>query len=218
MARPTYDPQSLLVGVIGKPHGLDGEMTLRAYNPHGADLAKVADLIFERDQGRDTRRLRTARRRADGWLVRVEGVDSRDAAAALTHTPVRVLKRALPALGPGEFFVEDLLGCEVRTVDGDVLGVVDTTFWNGAHDVMSVQQTAAREGEGGASGAGRGKTAVVEHLIPLVPDFLHTVDPAARQVVVVWERDEPEGDAQPSPSPSPTLPSPPSGEPPEDGT
>lgn len=217
MARPTYDPQSLLVGVIGKPHGLDGEMTLRAYNPHGADLAKVADLIFERDQGRDTRRLRTARRRADGWLVRVEGVDSRDAAAALTHTPVRVLKRALPALGPGEFFVEDLLGCEVRTVDGDVLGVVDTTFWNGAHDVMSVQQTARQgegEGETAVPGAGRAKTAVVEHLIPLVPDFLHTVDAVARQVVVVWERDEPEGDAQPS---STATTPPPSGEPPEDG-
>ena len=195
MARPTYDPQSLLVGVIGKPHGLDGEMTLRAYNLHGADLAKVPELIFERGQGRDARRLRTARRRADGWLVRVEGVDSRDAAAALTHTPVRVLKQALPALGPGEFFVEDLLGCEVRTVDGDVLGLVDTIFWNGAHDVMSVQQTVhggqvegADAGEGG--GAGKARPAVVEHLIPLVPNFLHTVDPAARQVVVVWQREE----------------------------
>ena len=198
MARPTYDPQSLLVGVIGKPHGLDGEMTLRAYNPHGADLAKVSELIFERGQARDTRRLRTARRRADGWLVRVEGVDSRDAAAALTHTPVRVLKQALPALRPGEFFVEDLLGCEVRTVDGDVLGVVDTTFWNGAHDVMSVQQTApqgenAGEGEGGRaltwrrtshSANGRSK-----HLMPAGRQrCLHTVDAAAVALSRRWCR------------------------------
>jgi 16S rRNA processing protein RimM len=199
MARPTYDPQSLLVGVIGKPHGLAGEMTLRAYNLRGADLAKVPELIFERGQARDTRRLRSARRRADGWLVRVEGVDTRDHAAALTHTPVRVRKEALPALGPGEFFVEDLLGCEVRTVDGDVLGVVDTIFWNGAHDVMSVQQIAQHgNADGDISVPAKGKTAVIEHLIPLVPDFLHTVDAAARQVVVAWERDE--GEAEPSAS------------------
>ena len=141
MARPTYDPESLLVGIIGKPHGLDGEMTLRTHNPRGADLAKVPELIFERGQAREVRRLRTARRRADGWLVRVDGITSRDAAAAMTHVPVRVRKQALPALEPGEFFVEDLLGCQVQTVEGDVLGTVDSIFWNGAHDVLSVQST-----------------------------------------------------------------------------
>lgn len=46
MASPTYDPESLVVGIIGKPHGLDGEMTLRAYNARGADLAKLPQLIF----------------------------------------------------------------------------------------------------------------------------------------------------------------------------
>lgn len=179
MARPSYDPHLLLVGVIGRPHGLDGEMTLRTHNPAGADLSVVPELIFERDDRRETRRLRTARRNADGWLVRVEGIESRDAAAAMTHAPVRVSKLALPPLGAGEFFVEDLLGCQVRTVDGVDLGVVDSIFWNGAQDVMSIlPQT------GGAAGTGG------EHLIPLVPAFLHEVDSPGRQIVVVWEIEE----------------------------
>lgn len=172
MARPTYDPDSLLVGIVGKPHGLDGEMTLRAYNTRGADLAQVPDLIFEQGDSRQVRRLRTARRRADGWLVRVEGVESRDQAASLTHAAVRVHKRALPALGPGEFFVEDLLGCRVRTVEGQPLGAVDSIFWNGAQDVMSVLSDATGPGES---------------LIPLVPQFLHLVDTAAREIVVAWD-------------------------------
>ncbi|MBC8133754.1 MAG: 16S rRNA processing protein RimM [Deltaproteobacteria bacterium] len=179
MARPTYDPDSLLVGIIGRPHGLDGEMTLRAYNPRGADLSTVPALIFEQGTARETRRLRTVRRRADGWLVRVEGVDSRDAAAAMTHVPVRVAKQALPPLGAGEFFVEDLLGCQVRTVEADDLGVVDSIFWNGAHDVMSVREQSAP-----------GKQAGGEHLIPLVPEFLHLVDAPHRQIVVAWQRDD----------------------------
>lgn len=186
MARPTYDPQSLLVGIIGKPHGLDGEMTLRTHNPRGADLAKVPELIFEKVGGQEVRRVRTARRRADGWLVRVDGIDSRDGAAAMTHVPVRVRKQALPSLGPGEFFVEDLLGCEVRTVEEDFLGVVDSIFWNGAHDVMSVKGQSSDAGDAGE-----------EHLIPLVPNFLHTVDAAGRRIVVIWERDsDSDDDAQ----------------------
>ena len=171
MARPTYDPDSLVVGIIGRPHGLDGEMTLRAYNRGGADLAAVPELILERGDLREVHRLRTARRRADGWLVRVSGIDSRDVAAEWTHAAVRVRKDALPALAPGEFFVEDLLGCQVRTPEGDILGSVDSIFWNGAHDVMSVL------------GAG---TDGAEHLIPLVPPFIRLVDTPARQIVVAW--------------------------------
>lgn len=188
MASPTYDPDSLVVGIIGKPHGLDGEMTLRAYNTRGADLAKLPELTFERGGVRETRALRTARRRADGWLVRVDGITSRDAAAALTHAPVRVRKEALPPLAPGEFYVEDLLGCQVRTVGGDLLGVVDSIFWNGAHDVMSIRGPAASPSE---------------HLVPLVPDFLHLVDAPGRQIVVVWEHvdtedDQPDQPGQPA--------------------
>jgi 16S rRNA processing protein RimM len=176
MARPTYDPDSLLLGIIGRPHGLDGEMTLRSHNVRGADLGGVPELIFERGEAREIRRLRTARRRADGWLVRVDGIDSRELAAALTHATVRVRKQALPALGPGEFFVEELLGCEVRTAQGDLLGVVDSIFWNGAQDVMSI--------------VGQAGPATREYLIPLVPDFLQAVDTPARQVVVAWDLDD----------------------------
>ena len=177
MARSTYDSESLLVGVVGRPHGLDGEMTLRAYNNQGANLALVPELIFETPGSREVRPLRTARRRADGWLVRVEGVASREAAAALTHASVRVRKQALPPLAPGEFFVEDLLGCRVTTEHGDELGTVESIFWNGAHDVLSVVGVAV-----GSPGA-----KATEHLIPLVPAFLQLVDVPARRVVVRWD-------------------------------
>jgi 16S rRNA processing protein RimM len=182
MARPTYDPHSLLVGVIGRPHGLTGEMTLRVHNERGADLSAVPRLVLERGAEREVRKLRGARRNADGWLVRLEGTDSRDAAAALTHATVRIQKELLPALRPGEFFVEDLLGCMVNTENGGLLGVVDSIFWNGAHDVMVVLPQPqphvavpdAPEGEH-------------EHLIPLVPEFVRSVDALARRVVVAWD-------------------------------
>ena len=121
--------------------------------------------------------MRTARRRADGWLVRVEGIASREDAAALTHASVRVRKQALPPLAPGEFFVEDLLGCRVTTEHGEELGTVESIFWNGAHDVLSVV--------GGAVESSGAKA--TEHLIPLVPAFLQLVDAPARRVVVRWD-------------------------------
>ena len=172
MARPSYDPDSLLVGVLGRPHGLDGEVTLRPYNQRGSRLAAAGSLILEQGDARDERRVLSARAAGELFLVRLAGVESRDAAAALTHSQVRVRRDALPALGPGEFFVEDILGCEVRTEPGAVLGLVESVFWNGAQDVMVVTS---------------GKT---EELIPLVPDFVRAVNVPAREVVVDWARSD----------------------------
>ena len=176
MPRPSYDPDSLLLGVIGRPHGLAGEMTLRAHNSRGSDLTGVPALILESERERQERKVRSARRGVDCWLLRLDGVDSRDAAAALTHFEVRVRKRFLPPLGPGEFFVEDLLGCLVRTEEGEVLGDVVSVFWSGAHDVMSV----ARPGGGGEADTDP------ELQIPIVPTFVRDVDVRARRVLVAW--------------------------------
>src|SRR5262249_25776825 len=112
-----------------------------------------------------------------GLLLTIAGVDSREAAAALTHSEVRVERAALPAPAGDEYFVADVVGCQVINHDGARLGVVEETFWNGAHDLMVVRE-----------GAGAGDAA--ERLIPLVPDFIRAVDPAARTVRVEWREDD----------------------------
>jgi 16S rRNA processing protein RimM len=171
MARPTYDPQYLLVGVIGRPHGLQGEVTLRSHNERGANLVGVPALLLDRGDAREEHKVLAARHTNNVWLVRLEGVASRDAAAALTHAAVWVRRQSLPPLGPGEFFVEDVRGCTIRDEQGHVLGIAESVFWNGAQDVMVVS------GE-------------VEHLIPLVPEVVRIVDAAQREVIVDWQQDE----------------------------
>ena len=52
------------------------------------------------------------------------------------------------------------------------LGVAIGTFWNGAHDVLTVSDA---EGQ--------------ERLIPLVPDFVLTVDARGRKIRVRWNDD-----------------------------
>jgi 16S rRNA processing protein RimM len=105
-----------------------------------------------------------------GYLMRIAGVGDREAAAALTLGEVRVARASLPPLGPGEFYVEDVIGCAVDDEAGRALGAATGTFWNGAHDVVTV-----------ADGAGH------ERLIPLVPDFVLTVDIPGRKIRVRWD-------------------------------
>jgi 16S rRNA processing protein RimM len=172
-----YDPDTLPVGVLGKPHGLAGEMILRPFNAASAcewlEGGAPGSLLLERDGRRASHRLRSCRPAGDRLLVAFEGVTTPEAARALTLSVVRIPRSALPPLGPREYYVEDVVGCEVINADGTRLGTVDQTFWNGAQDVMVVVPGDKGEAD--------------ELLIPLVPDFVQMVDAPARRITVTWD-------------------------------
>jgi len=149
-----------------------GEISLRPYNPQGRSLAALRRIIVVRAGRREERDVTGCRPVEGGYLMRLAGVATREAAAAFTLGEVRVLRTSLPPLEPGEYYVEDVPGCAVEDETGRSLGVAVGTFWNGAHDVLTV-----------ADGEGK------ERLIPLVPDFVLTVDPRGRKIRVRWDDD-----------------------------
>ena len=59
----------------------------------------------------------TVRRAPKHLIVELAEVTSREAAEQLKGARVLVPRAELPALEPGEFYVEDLVGMEVRAVD-----------------------------------------------------------------------------------------------------
>jgi 16S rRNA processing protein RimM len=176
VAADPYDPETVTLGVVGKPHGIRGELWLRPHNVQGADsFASLRTLLLVK--GGVTRAFTVASLHVvpDGAIVKLEGVDGREAAAALTLSEVRAPRSKLPPLAQGEFYVGDVIGCAVIHEDGTSLGVARGTFWNGAHDVMIVE------------GQHQVPELPTEHLIPLLPQFVLSVDVTGRKVVVSWE-------------------------------
>ncbi|MDB4983609.1 MAG: rRNA processing protein RimM [Myxococcales bacterium] len=173
-----YDPETVVLGVAGRPHGIRGELWLRPHNEHGRSFEGLRSLLFVKKGGvGETHQIASLRPSPDGALVKLVGVDSREAAAALTLAELRVPRASLPPLAPGEYYVNDVIGCSVTHADGRALGVVAGTFWNGAQDLMIVK-------------GGPGDTEAEERLIPLISEFVVTVDVPGRAVVVSW--DDPE--------------------------
>src|SRR5262245_33662242 len=113
-----YDPDTLSVGVLGRPHGIRGDVYFRPHNPQSRAFDDVTELVLVREGESRLYDVTFMRLVADAYIAHFDGVDDREGAAALTNAEVRIARAALPPLEPGEYYVEDVVGCAVETEDG----------------------------------------------------------------------------------------------------
>ena len=104
----------LEVGRIIKPHGIRGDLYFRPHNPKSRAFDDIREIWIVLDGPPRRYQVTSMRPVADAYVAHLAGVDDREAAAALTLAEVRVARGDLPPLGPGEYFVEDIVGCAVE--------------------------------------------------------------------------------------------------------
>jgi 16S rRNA processing protein RimM len=159
----------VVLGRITGPFGVRGWVKVHSFTEPPSQI-----LEFPRWQadapGLASRELRLAegRTHGKGWVVRLEGIDDRDAAIALGKPELWVERGELPVLGPREHYQADLVGFEVVNLQGIRLGRVDHFLDLPANPVMVVV------GER-------------ERWLPVGPGLLLRVNAAERRVTVDWD-------------------------------
>jgi 16S rRNA processing protein RimM len=118
--------QRILVGEIGRPHGVRGLVKLRSFTADPAAIASYGPLTDATGQRRFGLTLL-----AEG-LARVEGVEDREAAARLTGTALYVERANLPPPEEDEFYLADLVGLRAESAAGGSLGHVRSVEEHGA--------------------------------------------------------------------------------------
>jgi 16S rRNA processing protein RimM len=182
----------LVVGQIGKPHGIRGEVSV-AVRTDEPEERFVAGAVFVTEVPRDRRvsagpaggapgveykvpaelRLESLRWHQGRVIAQFEGVHDRNVAEALRGVLLQVDSDSVAAPeDPDEFHDHQLVGLSVVTVGGDVLGEVDRIDHAPSSDLIVL-----RKAGGGTA------------LIPFVSQMVPTVDLAGGRVLV----DLPEG-------------------------
>jgi 16S rRNA processing protein RimM len=115
--------------------------------------------------------IREGKRHGKAVIVRLEGVEDRDQAAALIGCDIAIARDALPKVEDGSYYWADLEGMRVVHRDGSELGRVAYLMETGANDVL------VTEGER-------------ERLIPFIAEkVILDVDFATGVIRVDWEWD-----------------------------
>ncbi|HVV93059.1 MAG TPA: ribosome maturation factor RimM [Hyphomicrobiales bacterium] len=159
-------PDRILVGVFGAPHGVRGAVRLKSYTQDPRAILGLGPLDAEDGRAFGVTLVRPAGE--EMLIVRVAGIADRDAAAALTNTRLYVPRSAFPQAADGEeFYYADLLGLPVESREGEPLGSVVGVEDFGAGDLLEIAP------------AGGGPTA----WLPFTRAFVPVVDLVGRRLV-----------------------------------
>ncbi len=121
------EPESVVVGRVGKSHGLDGSFVVEDAS-ETRELFAVGAKLFVDGEEATVVGLRQARGRP---VIRLDRRVARGAA-------LRVLRTSLAATGEDEFYVFQLVGLHVQEEGGAALGTVTDVAAGVANDVLEL--------------------------------------------------------------------------------
>jgi 16S rRNA processing protein RimM len=128
------------IGVVVAPHGVRGTLRVRAIGA-GKHLREGKEPVVAGVR----RRISSARQTPKGYLLDLEGVESRTDAQPLRGEQLLLDREELDSTEEGEFYVADLVGLTAVGDAGEVLGTVTDTFETAAHEVLVVREEKGRQ-------------------------------------------------------------------------
>ncbi|HWJ04443.1 MAG TPA: ribosome maturation factor RimM [Steroidobacteraceae bacterium] len=165
-------PRAVVLGRVGAPFGVQGWVKVTSFTEPASGIADYARWTLVRDDAKREVRVLESKRAGQSVAVRLEGVETREAAQALNGFEVQVDRSELPEPGPKEHYLHDLVGLEAVNRDGVALGQVEGFLDLPAHPVAVLRQ---------------GK---LERLVPMVPERLVAVDLEAGRLTFDWHPDD----------------------------
>lgn len=161
------DVKLVPLGRVGKPHGVRGELRIWPHNPASSMLKRDRMIRLGREPER-IQECRVVALRTDGKgpVIRLDGIDDRDKAAALTGCIWFGDRDEFGPISDDEVYIVDLVGLNVRTVDGRTVGVLKDVWQVGPADLLVIQD-------------GR-----QQHLVPNIPDFVERIDVEGKEIII----------------------------------
>ena len=155
-----------LIGIIVKPQGIKGEVKVKPVSPDPDrfyDLEKV-NIGLKKIQTYSIENIRISN---SFVFLKLAQIDSRNDAELLRGKEILISEDQLIDLDEGEYFVHDLIGCQIISEDGLIIGEISDIIQNRSNDIYLVKNQKGHE-----------------YLIPAIADVIQKVDIQAKQITI----------------------------------
>jgi 16S rRNA processing protein RimM len=160
------EPRFIAIGRIVRPHGVRGELLVEVLTDFPERFNHM-ELVYLGDADKaEAWPVRAARWHKDRVLLSLEGCQDRTSAEQLRGLLVQIPIEEAMLLPEDEYYPHQLMGLEVRTVEGEELGRISDIMFTNANEVYVVT---GRRGQ---------------ILLPAIADVVKQVDLEAGRLVV----------------------------------
>lgn len=165
------------MGRVGRVYGIKGWLRLMSYTEPMENILDYRNLQARINGRWQAIEMDDCKLHGKGLIAHFAGYDDPDAAKLLTGVELAVPSLELPSLDDEDFYWHELVGMQVVTTAGQLLGTVARMMETGANDVLVVQPS-------------QGSMDTRERLIPYLPGRVVTqVSREQRCIHVDWEPD-----------------------------
>ena len=181
----------VVMGRIVAPYGVFGWLKI-------VPDTEAFDGLFDYDtwwlgKGNDWREMvvETAKTHNDVLVVKLKGIDDRDAALACKGKQIAVPREQLPEAEEDEYYWSDLIGVRVKNKQDVDFGLIVDVFETGSNDVIAVRADAVKQEVSADNATAKEvvKAKPQERLLPFIHAVVLEVDLAAKTMLVDWDAD-----------------------------
>ena len=160
--------EKIKIGTVVNAVALRGEVKVYHFSDYKERFEELEEVIVERKGKGKTYKIEKVRYQKDMVILKLAGVDDRNAAEALKEHDILITEADLRDLTEDTFYVRDLIGCSVRNAEtGAEIGTIRDVLQNSAQDIYVVKTVSGKDA-----------------LIPAVGDFVEEVNIEEKYVKV----------------------------------
>ena len=154
---------TIKLGKITAPQGIKGEVRVYPYTDELTRFSEIEAVLLDGQK----RKIQNARYMKNMAVLKLEGVDDRNMAESLRNKELLLAKEDLWEQPEDTYFIDDLVGCDVVSEDGDSVGTLKNIISRPAQDLYEIER---------ADGS--------TFLLPAVKEFIKNVDLDNKTIII----------------------------------
>ncbi len=155
--------QMAVIGKVINTHGVRGAIKVQPFSDLPDRVNSLRRLFVQLKGRRVPYQVEKAFVNGRFWVLHLEGLTTVEAAEELIGSFIEIPLSERERLPENTFYIDEIIGLNVFTVDGDILGRVKDVLQTGANDVYVVK----RDGEGAQE---------ADILIPAIKSVVLSID------------------------------------------
>ena len=157
----------LELGQIVNVKGLKGEIKVNPFTENINRFETLNKILIKQKNEIKEYEIEKVTYQKNQVILKLKGIDTIEAAETLRNYYILINRKDLEPLEPGKYYIADLIGLEVYTEDGIVLGKVDDIYNTGSNDIYVVKDELGKQ-----------------KLLPGIPEVIKKVDLENSKIIV----------------------------------